>query len=296
MAKELTTHEVTVDGGALHVGVWSGDRERVILAIHGGTSSHLVWSPIVDELDGAATVIAPDFRGAAGSEHVGPPYGLHAHADDMRRVLDHFGVERAVIAGWSLGGFIAANAADALGDRTIAAVLVDGGLPLPLPDGFDPLAMQDVLIEPAMKRYRKRLKTRDEHRALWRSHPALTEPSLWTPPVVAHFDDEVEPSGEGDLRWRVDLESLRTDVIDTLTGDTRTAASRIDAPVSFVWAERGLEDEPAGYYPLDAVREFAAAHPLRIAEGHGFNHYTLMLSPAGAQLVASELRWALSTA
>ena len=130
-----TTHSIPVDGGLLNVGVWSGG-ERVVLAIHGGTSSHAVWSTIVEQLAGATTVIAPDFRGAAGSEDVGPPYGLRAHADDMRRVLDHFDVDRAVITGWSLGGFIAANAAVALGDRAAAVVLVDGGIPLPLPDGF----------------------------------------------------------------------------------------------------------------------------------------------------------------
>ena len=86
MVTACTTHEVPVDGGSLLVGVWPGAAE-VVLAIHGGTSSHLVWSTLVAELDGAATVIAPDFRGAAGSEHVGPPYGLRAHADDMRRVF-----------------------------------------------------------------------------------------------------------------------------------------------------------------------------------------------------------------
>src|SRR3954465_8109582 len=116
------THSVPVDGGLLHVGVWPG-ADPVILAIHGGTSSHAVWSAIVDELAGAATVIAPDFRGAAGREHVGPPYGLGAHADDMRRVLDHFAVDRAVITGWSLGGFIATNTATALGERASAVVL-----------------------------------------------------------------------------------------------------------------------------------------------------------------------------
>jgi pimeloyl-ACP methyl ester carboxylesterase len=212
----------------------------------------------------------------------------------MRRVLDHFGVDRAVVMGWSLGGFIAANAAVELGPRSAAVVLVDGGLPLPLPAGFDPIAMQDQLIEPAMQRYRKRFTTRDEHRAFWRRHPAMRDPTLWTAPVVAHFDDEVEPSAEGDLRWRVDLDALRADVIDTLTGDTREAASRIESPVSFVWAERGLQDEPVGYYPLDAVHDYAREHPLRIAEGHGLNHYTLMLSPPGVRLIADEVRWALS--
>ena len=246
------THSVPVDGGLLHVGVWSGT-DQVILAIHGGTSSHLVWSTIVEQLAGAATVIAPDFRGAAGSEHVGPPYGLRAHADDMRRVLDHFEVDRAVIIGWSLGGFIASNAAVALGDRTAALVLVDGGIPLPLPDGFDALELRDQLMEPALKR-----------------------------------------SQEGEL-CGVNFEAMSADVLDTLTGETREAARHVSAPMSFVWAERGLQGEPEGYYALDAVYAFAAERPLRIAEGHDLDHFSVMLSDRGARMVADELRWALST-
>ena len=247
-----TTHSIPVDGGLLNVGMWAGD-ERVVLAIHGGTSSHAVWSTIVDQLAGAATVIAPDFRGAAGSEHVGPPYGLRTHADDMRRVLDHFEVDRAVITGWSLGGFIAANAAVELGDRAAALVLVDGGIPLPLPEGFDPVEVRDQLMEPAL-----------------------------------------EQSREGRLQG-VNFAAMSADVLDTLTGITREAARLVDAPVSFVWAERGLQGEPTGYYALDAVHAFAAERPLRIAEGHDLDHFSVMLSDRGAQLVTGELLWALST-
>jgi pimeloyl-ACP methyl ester carboxylesterase len=247
-----TTSSVPVDGGLLHVGVWDG-ADPVVLAIHGGTSSHLVWSTLVDRLAGAATIIAPDVRGAAGSEHVGPPYGLRAHADDMRRVLDHFGVDRAVVVGWSLGGFIAANAAVLLRERATAVVLVDGGIPLPLPSGFDPESALDQLIEPAMK---------------------LAE--------------------QGELPG-VNLDAMRADILDTLTGDTREAARHVDAPMSFAWAERGLQGEPTGDYPLAAIYEFAAHHPLRIAEGHGLDHYAVMLSDRGSHLVADEVRWALST-
>ena len=249
-----TPHSVPVDGGHLHVGVWPGG-DDVVLAIHGGTSSHVVWSTIVAELAGAATVIAPDIRGAALSENVGPPYGLRAHTDDMRRVLDHFAVDRAVITGWSLGGFIAANAAAALASQVVAMVLVDGGLPLPLPTDFDPLVVVDQLIEPARQHAR-----------------------------------------DGDLPAPVNFAAMRADVIDTLTGETREAVLRVGAPMSFVWAERGLQGEPTGYYPLAAVHDFAKIHPLRIAEGHGLDHFELMQSAAGATLVADELRWALSTA
>ena len=212
----------------------------------------------------APTIIAPDYRGAAGSENVGPPYGLKAHADDVRRVLDHFGADRAVIIGWSLGGFIAANAAAALGQRAAAVVLVDGGIPLPLPSGFD--AKFSALPEAA--------------------RAAAMQKELIKPAVKRHDD--------GELRG-VNLESLGVDILDTLTGDTRDAAQRVRAPMSFVWAEHGPQGEAVGYYPLDTVYEFAAHYPLRIAEGHGLDHYTLMLSDRGSQLVADEVRWALST-
>jgi len=280
-------HQVPVTGGELHVAVWrAGD--PVVLAIHGGMSSHRAWTTIVRDLAGAATVIAPDYRGGAGSAEVGPPYGLLAHVADMRAVLDHFAVERAVVSGWSLGGFIAANAAADLGDRASALVLVDGGLPLALPEGFDVVAAEDALFEPLLERYRQRFATREEHRAYWKAHPAMAGPGLWNEGVQAHFDDEVVETDDG-LEWRVNLDSLRVDVLDTLRGDTRTAVERVDCPIGFVWAERGLMDEPVGYYTLDTVHEWRDRLGMHVVEGHDQNHYTLMLRDDGAALVAGEL-------
>lgn len=284
-------HEVPVQGGRLRVAVWPG-AGPVVFAVHGGASSHRVWSRVVGELGGAATVVAPDHRGAAASADVGPPYGLRAHCDDVRRVLDRLGIARCVLAGWSLGAFIAANAAAELPERAAALVLVDGGLPLPLPPGADPERVAEVLVEPAMRRYRRRFASREEHRACWRAHPALAAAGLWSPAVEALFDDEVAEDGDG-LRWRVSLDSLRADVADTLVGPTRDAVHRVRCPVRFVWAERGLEDEPRGYYPEPAVRDLAARLGMRVARGAGQNHYALVLGEAGARLVAAELRAAL---
>jgi pimeloyl-ACP methyl ester carboxylesterase len=284
-------HRVPVDGGELAVAVWDGDAP-VVLAIHGGMSSFRAWTTIVADLGGRATVIAPDYRGGAGSTDVGPPYGLLAHADDMRRVLDHFDVESAVVTGWSLGGFIAANAAELLGDRARALVLVDGGLPLALPEGFDVDAAEDSLFEPLLERYRQRFTSREEHRAYWKANPAMAGPGLWDDTVQAHFDDELAETDDG-LEWRVNLESLRVDVLDTLRGDTRTAVERVRCPIGFVWAERGLVDEPVGYYTLETVHRWRDELGMHVVEGFDQNHYTLMLRDDGAALVAGELSRAL---
>jgi pimeloyl-ACP methyl ester carboxylesterase len=239
-------------------------------------------------LAGRARLVAPDYRGANGSERVGPPYGLLAHADDVERIADHFRVERPILAGWSLGAFIAASAAERLGARAKGTVLVDGGVPLPLPEGFEPAATRESLIEPAMRRYRMQFESRDEHRAVWTRHPALRDPSLWTASLLEAIDDEIEQTADG-LRFRVNLESLRADVLDTLRGDTGSAVTRLSSPVTLVWAERGLEDEPVGYYPLEMARETTRRHGIRLTEAHGLNHYTLMISERGARLVADAI-------
>lgn len=287
---KLRHHLVAVEGGDLLVGEWPAERADAptVIAIHGGTSSHLIWFAIARSLAGRARVLVPDYRGANGSESVGPPFGLLAHADDVRRIADHFAVAAPIVTGWSLGGFIAANAAELLGARARGVVVIDGGVPLPLPDDFDPIALQATLIEPAMRRYRMRFDSRDEHRAVWRSHPSLADASLWTPELQAAIDDEIEETEAG-LRFRVNLESLRFDVLDTLRAETRTAVTRLVAPTTFVWAERGLENEPVGYYPLSMAREFARDHDLRLVEARDLNHYTLMVSTTGAEIVAEEL-------
>jgi len=55
------------------------------------------------------------------------------------------------------------------------------------------------------------------------------------------------------------------------------------------YRERGLMDEPVGYYTLDTVHEWRDRLGMHVVEGHDQNHYTLMLRDDGAALVAREL-------
>ncbi len=286
---EPTIAAVPVRGGDLEVGVWEGGPPAV-LALHGGTSSHRVWRATVRALGGAAKVVAPDLRGWASSSRLPGPYGIETHVDDARRVLDHLGLDRVIVAGWSLGGFIAANVALALSDRAQALVLLDGGVPLSLPTGFEPLRVLDDLIATVRARHREPPVSRAAHRAAWRDHPALARRELWNEEIQRMFDDEIEELPDGSVRLRVPIDSLRGDVLDTLTDPTRDAAHRVRCPMVFVWAERGLQDEPIGYYPIATARAFAETTGARLVEVHDRNHYELLLAPDGAQIIADTLR------
>jgi lipase len=281
---------VGVRGGDLLVARWAGGAP-VVLALHGGASSHRAWAVIARALAGEVTVVAPDLRGAAASTELPGPYGMTQHVADLQAVLDHLGVERAVVAGWSLGGFVAATFAARVPERATALVLVDGGLPLPLPPGFDPTAAVDELFEPLRQRFATTFRSRDEHRAWWRDHAVFSRLGLWSDDIEAHVDGEVAEHG-GELRFHLSLDAIEQDTLETLADPSvREAALAVRCPTVFVRAERGLMDEETGYYPggsLDAWEDPPRRVVVEAPPEH--NHYTLMLSEDGAALVADAIR------
>jgi 3-oxoadipate enol-lactonase len=78
-----------------------------LLLIHGFPLDHTIWTAQVRGLADVARVIAPDLRGFGES---GMPTGtvtMDTYADDLRALLDTLGIKNAVVAGLSMGGYIA---------------------------------------------------------------------------------------------------------------------------------------------------------------------------------------------
>src|SRR5690606_9508333 len=83
-------------------------------------------------------VLAPDLRGRGRSNQLPGPYGMPQHADDLAAVLDHFGVETALIVGHSMGAFVSVVLSHRHPERVSELILVDGGLPLAVPANVSP--------------------------------------------------------------------------------------------------------------------------------------------------------------
>jgi 3-oxoadipate enol-lactonase len=77
-----------------------------MLLIHGFPHHRGLWSPQVNALVDRARCIAPDLRGF-GETTASPPYSMDQYADDLASLMDTARVDRAVIAGLSMGGYIA---------------------------------------------------------------------------------------------------------------------------------------------------------------------------------------------
>jgi len=101
-----------------------GDRPAIVL-LHGTSANHAVWAPIADTLSAVATVISVDQRGHGLSDKPSDGYDGCSFAADVVTVLDAVGIERAVVAGHSLGARNAWVAAAHYPERVSAVVAID---------------------------------------------------------------------------------------------------------------------------------------------------------------------------
>jgi pimeloyl-ACP methyl ester carboxylesterase len=77
-----------------------------LLLVHGFPHDRTLWTGQLGGLPTYARVIAPDLRGFGGSTVRGP-YSIDQYADDLAAFLKSLGIARAVVAGLSMGGYIA---------------------------------------------------------------------------------------------------------------------------------------------------------------------------------------------
>jgi pimeloyl-ACP methyl ester carboxylesterase len=260
-----------------------------VLALHGITSNGRSWGAVARELGPDAEVIAPDQRGRADGASLPGPYGIARHAEDALALLDERGVDRAVVAGHSMGAYVAARLAVDHPERVSAVVLVDGGLPLPVPEGADPDDLLAATLGPAKERLALTFEDTAAYHRFWRSLPAFTGDEV-TDEDLAEWADHDLVGEPPELRSSVQVEAVRDDGRDLIVDETtRTAIERVSAPGILLRAPRGLQDDENAFIPLEQAAAFS--HPsIELREVEDTNHYTILLGLPGARAVADAIR------
>ena len=106
-----------------------GQGPALVLA-HGGGGSHLSWWQQVPAFSDSFSVITFDHRSFGLSRDVPDGPGPEAFVQDLVALLDHLEVEKAVLAGQSMGGWTVCGFAAAHPQRTNGLILCDtlGGI------------------------------------------------------------------------------------------------------------------------------------------------------------------------
>lgn len=80
---------------------------RPMILLHGGLGSGETFGPILPALSERHQVIAPDLQGHGRTADVDRPIDMRLMADDVGALIDHLGLDKPDLVGYSLGGGVA---------------------------------------------------------------------------------------------------------------------------------------------------------------------------------------------
>ncbi|WP_036049972.1 alpha/beta hydrolase [Bradyrhizobium sp. Tv2a-2] len=161
-----------------------GDGESVLL-LHGGLANANYWAHQVRALEGRYQVIVMDSRGHGRSSRDAQPFGYDLMASDVLALMDHLGIKKAAIVGWSDGAIIGLDIAMHHPDRVSKLFAFAANSD---PSGVADIAKSDVFnafIARAGEEYKRLSPTPNEYKTfvdgitkMWESQPYWTEADL----------------------------------------------------------------------------------------------------------------------
>ncbi|MFI6508260.1 alpha/beta fold hydrolase [Streptosporangium sp. NPDC050855] len=220
-----------------------------VVLLHAFPLSSAMWLAQREGLAEVCKVITPDLRGFGGSVLGEDEPSLDVMADDVARLLDREGVDRAVVGGLSMGGYVTMALCRRHPDRLLGVILADtkaSADPEEARSGRERIA-DDVLREGTSVLVEKVLpgllgRTTLERRAMVSGRVrGLVQAA---PPVAA--------------AWAQRAMAARPDSFDTLRA--------LDAPVLVIVGE---EDEITPIAVADAMAEAAPDGRLAVIEKAG---------------------------
>ena len=167
--------------------IWyaSFGRGEPVLLIHGGLANSNYWGHQVRALQKHYRVVVMDSRGHGRSSRNEQPYGYDLMASDVLALMDHLGIKRAAIVGWSDGAIIGLDIAMHHPERVSRLFAFAANSD---PSGVADIAKSDVFnayIERAGEEYKRLSPTPTEYKSfveqitkMWETQPNWTEADL----------------------------------------------------------------------------------------------------------------------
>jgi pimeloyl-ACP methyl ester carboxylesterase len=273
---------VPVKGGEIAVFQYGDGSGDPVLLIHGVTSSNRAFQLFADALIARGKApFAVDLRGRGDSNNLLGPFGMKQHAEDMAAVIDHFSWPKPDVIGHSMGAFVAAALVGLYPEKIGEVVFADGGVPLPMPPGMTVEQIMPFVLGPAMTRLAMEFENKEAYRNYWKPQAAFVKG--WS----AVLDEYVDYDLRG-KKASTNPQAVEEDSRD-LFGDDLIVKSLqgLQKPAIFIKAERGLQNEEGGLYPMPVLDAVLPSYPmLKLEFLADCNHYDMFLEATGAEKVA----------
>jgi pimeloyl-ACP methyl ester carboxylesterase len=256
----------------------AGDAPLVML--HGLSANANSFSAIITAgLAPAFRVIAPDLRGRARSNAPETGYSMADHARDVIGLMDHLGIERAVLAGHSFGGYLGIYLAAHFPERFDRLIVLDAAITSHPRVG--------ELIKPSLDRLGKTLPS--EATYLESIKPAPYLGGLWDEHVEAFYRAELVQNADGSTQSATSASAVAQAAYGLACEPWLHLVQQTRQPTLVINALEGYG--PPGTPPLMEeawAKATAAAFPAGQYTVVPGNHIT-MLFGAGASATASKI-------
>ncbi len=137
----MRVEEIETDGATIHTRV-AGQGPAVVM-LHGFGDTGDMWAPLAAALVASRTVVVPDLRGMGLSSHPARGYDKKTQGQDVARLLDRLGIERADLVTHDIGNMVGYAFAAQHPKRVTRWVVMDAPLP-----GIGP--WDEILKSPAL--------------------------------------------------------------------------------------------------------------------------------------------------
>ena len=279
-------YEIPVNGGKLAVFQFGDGTGEPVLLIHGATSSNRAFQLFADALIARGKApFAVDLRGRGDSNELPAPFGMAAHAQDMATVIDYFGWKSPDVIGHSMGAFVAAALVGLFPEKVGNIVLADGGVPLPLPPGMTVEQIMPLILGAALARLTMSFENKEAYREYWKPQAAFVKG--WSSVLDEYADYDLRGNSPT-MKPATNPQAVEDDSRD-LFGDDLIVRSLqgLRKQTIFIKAERGLQNEENGLYPMAVLAAVLPAYPmLKLEFLADYNHYDMFLNATGAEQVA----------
>ncbi len=233
-----------------------------LILIHGYPFDHSMWQFVVAALSHQTRVLTPDLSGFGDNPVDSAEPSIDQMADDIAKFFDFHNIKQAVVAGMSMGGYVALSFAERHKERLAGLALISTQSNADLPEN-----------QKARRELIEKVRREGTARASEAILPKLFSAANRDNPALARFAIEgAEKAGVAGICWALEAMARRPDrsaVLTNMTVPTTVIHGAEDQIVPTGRARTMAEATPNGIYieipgvghasPLEAGEQIADA-------------------------------------
>ncbi|RYX98976.1 alpha/beta hydrolase [bacterium] len=249
--------------------------KQTIIFLHGVSANAHAFDGLIKEgLNQNYTIISLDMRGRGLSDKPATGYDMKEHAKDVLGLLDHLGIEKAILAGHSFGALLSIYMSYHYPEKIDKIILLDAAAKLH-PD------TREMLI-PSLSRLGQTYPSFENYLDKIKKSPYIT---FWDESMESYYKADIQENSDGSVTPRSSVENISETLNKASFGETwQTYITEISQPAILMngTANYALEAPILPKeYALETVNAMKNCQYLEVSG----NHQTMLYGQGAKEIV-----------